>query len=259
MREKLYDMSKYYDIAFSWDMSKEIEFYIQCFKKYVPFKVQNLLEPACGSGRYLIEFPRYGYQITGYDINHNMIRYTQEKISRADVNDQSAVVYGDMRSFNGQKKYDSAFNPINSFCYLLSDNEIKGHFDSIANSVKSGGIYILEFSYALGDLEDLDPIQWQMEREGVSVETIWRVKKEDPRKKIGYEECEMKIDDNRKHFEFREEQIQRLWFYKDFEGLVEENGRLELIAIYNQKHHIVSSTKSINGDMWNLYHILRIK
>lgn len=43
-KEILYDLLKYYDIAFF----VEIDIYEKVFKKTIPFEVINILEPACG-------------------------------------------------------------------------------------------------------------------------------------------------------------------------------------------------------------------
>jgi hypothetical protein len=47
MKEKLYNLPKYYDIAFSWDISRETAIFRELFKRHTPFKVKNILEPAC--------------------------------------------------------------------------------------------------------------------------------------------------------------------------------------------------------------------
>jgi 2-polyprenyl-3-methyl-5-hydroxy-6-metoxy-1,4-benzoquinol methylase len=53
-------------------------FFGKLFKKYVPFQVKNILEPACGTGRFLISLAKYGYRVTGYDINPKMIAYAKK-------------------------------------------------------------------------------------------------------------------------------------------------------------------------------------
>ena len=69
MKGKLYNRPKYYDIAFSCNTVSEIKLFRKIFKRNVPFQVRSILEPACGSGRFLARLPEYGYHITGYDNN----------------------------------------------------------------------------------------------------------------------------------------------------------------------------------------------
>lgn len=67
MSAKLYDHPQVYDIAFSWDNSEEISFFKTVFENEVPFPVKHVLEPACGSGRFLVTLPALGYRVTGYE------------------------------------------------------------------------------------------------------------------------------------------------------------------------------------------------
>lgn len=43
---------EYYDVAFTWDLTKEIEFSGRVFTRHVPFPVKRILEPASGTGRF---------------------------------------------------------------------------------------------------------------------------------------------------------------------------------------------------------------
>ena len=54
---KLYDLPHIYDIAFSWDLSEEIDFFKLVFETHVDFPVAHILEPACGTGRFLRTLP----------------------------------------------------------------------------------------------------------------------------------------------------------------------------------------------------------
>ena len=69
MPSKLYALPEVYDIAFSWDLSEEIGFFKQVFEEHVPFPIQHILEPACGTGRFLRILPAHGFQVTGYDVS----------------------------------------------------------------------------------------------------------------------------------------------------------------------------------------------
>src|SRR5665648_964641 len=128
MKEKLYNLPKYYDIAFSWDISQEIKLFRELFKRYIPFEIKSILEPACGTGRLLVSLSKYGYHVTGYDNNPQMIAYTKKKIVKAGLQNMTKVIIGEMQSVRFKTRFDMAINSINSLGYLLSDNEILDHF-----------------------------------------------------------------------------------------------------------------------------------
>jgi len=171
--KNVYDLPKYYDIAFSWDLSKEIVFFQSLFKKYVPFEVRNILEAACGSGRFLVSLPKYGYHVTGFDINSNMVSYTRQRIAAANLDNSATALEGDMRTASFESKFDVGLNSINSIGYLLADDDIVSHFRCMGDSLRQGGIYIVQLGCARAEVRGEESETWTFERDGVSVATTW--------------------------------------------------------------------------------------
>ena len=194
--DKLYNLPKYYDIAFSWDTSFEIELFCKLFKKYVPFEVKKILEPACGTGRFLLDFPKYGYKITGYDNSPKMISYANKCILDEGLKGMASAVIGDMRSIEFNTKFDVAINSINSLGYILSDEDIIEHFRITGESLKNKGIYIVHLSCACDKLDPNEDEGWTLERDGIKIKTMWNIEKEDKQQKISHQICRMEIDDN---------------------------------------------------------------
>lgn len=253
----LYNLPKYYDIAFSRDVSSEIEFYINCFKKYCSFDVKTILEPACGSGIFLVNFPKYGYHITGYDISPKMVEYAKENIKKAGCSDKAKVLIGDMVTMKFNTKFDAAITPLGSLGYLRSDREILSHLRAMSESLRKGGLYIVEISCACEDIknEKVPDETWFAEKDGVKIETTWRPYRYDKENKIRYIDFRMKGQDNGNSFEFQEEHRLRLWFYEDFKKLTQKAGfRIE--AIYNQKYQLIPKNGHITGELGALYYVL---
>jgi len=260
MKKKLYDLPKYYDIAFSWDNSKEINLFQMIFEKYVPYEAKNILEPASGSGRFLMTFPKYEYHITGYDNNRRMVAYARKRISDAGFQDFAKVISGDMKSIKFKEKFDAAFNSINSIGYLLSDNEIISHFRNTGESIKKGGIYIIHLACAADKFEiyETENEGWVLEKDGIRVKTIWDIEKEDKQKKISYQVCKMTITENSKTFVMEDHHKLRLWFFEDLKNLIRESGKFRLKAIYNEKDIQIPLDTHISGELGNLYYVLKV-
>ncbi len=258
MKEQLYNLPKYYDIAFSRDVSPEIELFRKLFKRYVPFEIKNILEPACGTGRFMVSLPKYGYHMTGYDNNSQMIAYTKERIAKLGLQDMAQVVRGDMQSVRFKTKFDVAINLINSLGYLLSDNEILNHFYNTGDSLKSGGIYIIHLSCAWDRLNPHEEKEWIIEREGIRIKTIWGVEKEDKQEKLSYQVCKMEINNQGNHIILEERHILRLWFFEDLKNLISKSGKFKLEAIYDEGHNKIPLDTHINGELGNLYYILKV-
>ena len=74
----LYNLPKYYDLSYSWNMRDEFTFLKQVFHNYTGSMRPRLLEPACGTGRLLLPLARSGFDCTGFDCNPNMLGYLKK-------------------------------------------------------------------------------------------------------------------------------------------------------------------------------------
>jgi SAM-dependent methyltransferase len=257
MREELYEHPEYYDIAFSWDIDPEIEFFGRVFREHVPFGVHRILEPCCGAGRFLLALPRHGYSVTGYDVDPGMVEYATRRIAERGDPAQASAEVGDMRSARYDRAFDAALNSINSLGYLHSDDAIVRHLANTGESLKPGGVYIVHLSCAWEGEPHHDHNGWEMERDGIRVKTTWTIEREDRAKKLSHQLCSMEIDDHGRRIALVDRHVLRLWFYDDLKDLVERSGALALEAVYSEDFKRLPLATRINGEMGNLYYVLR--
>lgn len=254
---QLYDLAKYYDIAFDRDLTPETDFYVRCFNEYSPFKVKTMIEAGCGSGLYLVSFAKRGYFVTGYDISPNMVSCAKERLQKADLTDKAEAVVGDMRTMKFRKKYDAAVTPFTSLSYLRSDEDILNHFACMASSLRKGAVYVTEFGYAYDSIEkERTPgegwlEEWDMERDGIKIKTLWSPDAYDKEKKIRHITVKMEVDDNGTKHSFVEEHNLRLWYYDDLQRLSRLAG-FRLKAVYTDKFQQLPN-KPVKGEDQPLY------
>jgi SAM-dependent methyltransferase len=256
MTEELYEHPEYYDIAFSWDLDREIEFFGRVFREHVPFDVRRILEPCCGTGRFLLALPRHGYSVTGYDINPGAVEYARRRVEERGDPSKARAEVGDMRSACFERGYDAALNSINSLGYLRSDEEIVRHFSNTGRSLKPGGVYVVHIACAWEGRPGLDHNSWVMERDGVRVRTTWSIEREDRARKLSHQLCTMEIDDRGERQLLVDRHVLRLWFYEDLRGLVARSGSLRLIGVYSEDFKPLPLEENKTGEMGNLYYIL---
>lgn len=144
--DNLYNYPKYYDLVFGSDWAAEFHFFRACFEKHAKRNVQRLLEPACGTGRLLIRMAEAGFEVAGLDLNPLAVEFCNQRFERKDR--ESVAIVGDManfslRDFGSNRKFDAAFNPINSFRHLPSEADAKKHLQCMADTLAKGGIYLL--------------------------------------------------------------------------------------------------------------------
>ena len=255
----LYSNPKYYDVAFGWDPVEEIKIFKMIFEKHVPFPVKKILEPACGTGRFLVSLPPAGYDVVGYDRSGDMVAFARKRISEEGLYQKAIALIGEMQGARFADRFDAAINPINSFAYLLSDGDILAHLLSMSVSLKRDSVYIIQITCMFDNLENSKPSQWKMKKFGIEIETTWRIVDQIVSSKTCYHHSLLKIDDKGKELILEEHHKMRLWTYEDFKRLVKATGKFVLEAIYDEKGNTVSLDSHINGEMGNLYFVLKNK
>lgn len=255
----LYVYPQYYDIAFTWDLSKEIAFFGRVFEEHVPFPVRRVLEPCCGTGRFLIELPKHGYAVTGYDKCPQMLEYARRRIADTGNPVLARAIEGDMRTARFEREFDAGLNSINSLGYLLRDEEIVAHLRNTGSSLRPGGVYIVHLACAWDGEPSLDHNKWEMERGAIRVRTRWTIEREDRGAKLSHQLWTMQIDDDGERVELTGREALRLWTYEDLRALVETSDVLTLAALYSEAFEPLPLETHISGEMGNLYYVLQAR
>ncbi len=137
----IYDFPKYYDLLFGSDWKAEYRFLLACFDKHAQCKVRRVFEPACGTGRLLIKLAQAGYDVAGNDLNPKAVKFCNDRLKRFGF--PETVVVGDMSDFKVKKKFDAAFNMINTFRHLPTEETAVAHLQCMVRALNRGGIYAL--------------------------------------------------------------------------------------------------------------------
>ena len=101
-----------YEILHEKAPDDELNFYLSYAQKG-----QKILEPLCGSGRFLVPFLNMGFDISGIDLSAEMLRKLKEKAPDANV------VNADITEYSTNEKYDYIFISSGSVS-LFTDMEL---------------------------------------------------------------------------------------------------------------------------------------
>src|SRR5437867_3891933 len=137
----IYDFPQYYELLFGSDWRAEFHFLRACFEKHATRKVRSLFEPACGTGRLLLKFAKAGFKVAGNDLNVKAVAYCHRRLLKHGF--QPTVSVGDMADFRLPKPVDAAFNTINTFRHLPTEDSAEAHLKCLAAALAPGGIYAL--------------------------------------------------------------------------------------------------------------------
>jgi len=133
--------SPYYDLLYKERGQEEADMFIQNLVNHLsPKKHAVMLDLACGKGRYSIALNRMGYNVTGTDLS-------QRKITAAKEHENNELLFTvhDMRTPLNSNNYDYVFNLFTSFGYFDDEEENKVVLTHVYNSLKKGGVFILDY------------------------------------------------------------------------------------------------------------------
>lgn len=165
----LYDYPRYYDLVFGSDWKAEHDFLRQVFDKFAGGRVRRVFEPACGTGRLLFRLAQSGYDVSGLDLNPRAVDYCNRRLARHGFD--SAAVVGDMAAFRLPRKVDAAFNTINSFRHLLSEEAARSHLACVAGALRKGGLYVLGLHLTPTAGTPLEQESWSARRGHLAITT----------------------------------------------------------------------------------------
>lgn len=126
----------FYDIDKPFAPKEELDFYMS----YMNLGML-ILEPMCGSGRFMIEFIKGGFTIDGFDLSADMIDRCEAKIKHLHHNGR--VYHCNFSHFKPNKRYDCIYIAACSFSLIIEDNEILSQLVQLKNLLKPDGKILL--------------------------------------------------------------------------------------------------------------------
>ncbi len=225
----IYDYPEYYEAAFSFrDIQAEAMFIDQCIKKYSDIPVKSVFEVACGSAPHAKELVSKGYEYVGLDINRNMLDHAMYQ--NKNLNPAPKLIEADMSNFRLEQKIDFAYVMLGSL-YLDSQKGMSAHFDSLSRSLKTGGLYFLDWCIQFADPMAPDARNTVFnEANGINVESKFNIRLIDPAEQMYEEIWTVKINDNGRHKKFEMIERNRAIFPQEFLLFIENRTDFEFVG-----------------------------
>lgn len=164
-----YDTPRYYDILFREDTAIEASFLEAMHALHVRSRGRRVLEPACGSGRLLVEMARRAYQVAGFDRSESMLAFARESLDRAGLGTGAVLRVAALEDFRLPGRFDLAFCLVSTFKYLLDESAARAHLEAVARALKSGGVYVLGLHLTQYDWERNQRERWSGQHRGTRV------------------------------------------------------------------------------------------
>lgn len=235
MKSQIYDQAKYYEIAFSFvDQKKQADLFEQFIKKYGKIKVETVLDLACGTALQLREMAKRGYKSIGLDDSSSMLDYLKKESLREKV--KIETVEAEMNKFKLKQKVDFVYIMMGSIVYSKNNNLLLSNLNSVADSLNSGGLYLIENL----DINWVNPKfwksqTWKMKQGKIKVKTTFQLTPKDLLSQIVTQTIKLEVDDNGKKMEFVDKDEVKIISPEEFKLLVEKNGKFEFIGFFERE------------------------
>lgn len=256
LQANLYDHPKYYDLLFGSDCRAELRFLQGCFRKFGRANSRRLFEPACGTGRLLIHLARKGFDVGGLDLNPHAVDFCNDRLERGGY--KRSVFVGDMSDFRVAKRFDAAFNTINSFRHLATERQAEGHLRSVAAALRPQGLYILGLHLTPRTGPYTEEESWTARRGHLSINSYMWTKQRDLKRRNEKLGLRFDIYTPTDAFRLEDEMNYRTYSAEQFASLLERTDVFEIAALYDF-HYRLNRPITMDARTEDVVYVLRRK
>lgn len=226
----IYNTPLYYEIAFGFvDVKKQMDLFEKFIRMHSKVKVKRVLDIACGPSLQLRELAKRGYEAIGLDLNTQMLNYLEQKAKEDGI--KIEIVKADMMKFKLKRKVDFVFIMMGSFRFADNDALLR-HLDCVSNSLKKGGLYLIECMEL--DWLNFKQITWDMQREDIKVRTTYKLTPKDSLTQTTEISITLEVKENGKIKSFSEREIIKHVYPEEFLTLIRLNNKFEFLGWFER-------------------------
>ncbi len=254
----VYRYPRYYAIGYQWNTAAECDFLEACVSSFLgspdpvsrPRRLKaariqgkptartvcRILDIGCGAGRHLLELARRGHQVTGFDLRPEMVAFVQGEASTLKL--AVAVSVGDLRDVTVEGTFDVAVCLMDTFRFLLTNDEIVGHLRQVAQRLVLGGLYVTDFWIPMQWPQiGSEVYQWEQTEGKTTVRVFYLQHPDsiDPVSQTFEDELVFEVEEDGATRAIRGERTKtRLILPQEFRALVDASGVFELVGTFGE-------------------------
>lgn len=115
---------------------------LKCYLNYAKEAHGDILEPMCGTGRFLVPLLKHGYSVTGFDYSPYMLDICRKKCRDSGLTTRLSEATFETFSLPGM--YNLIFIPSGSFGLLTTQEQVNRALTFIEGRLAPGGKFVFE-------------------------------------------------------------------------------------------------------------------
>ncbi len=136
--------SKEYLTVYRHRDNKDAETFANTFLgKYPVAEGAEVLDAACGPGRFSFVFANKGYSVSGFDLSATLLEVAKNNAGSLNLNVN--FKRSDIREVNYSQKFSLILNMFTSFGYFEEDSENFAFIKNSTDFIKQNGIFVLDY------------------------------------------------------------------------------------------------------------------
>lgn len=112
------------------------------YRGYVAECKHLILEPMCGTGRFLLPLVEEGFTVSGFDASHHMLSALHEKAKHKNITPH--IWHGFLENLDSIQKYGLIFIPSGSFGLITDRVQAKHCLQKIYDALENNGVFVFE-------------------------------------------------------------------------------------------------------------------
>ena len=148
--------SQYYDLLYKdKDYNAEVEYIAKLIDLHSP-QSKTILDLGSGTGIHDFLLAKKGFKVTGVDISGNMIAEANSKLISDYSSQKDSLNFnvGDIRTWESEEKFDVVVSLFHVMSYQVSNEDVKKALSTVKKHLKPNGLFIFDFWYGSGVLND---------------------------------------------------------------------------------------------------------
>lgn len=142
---------------------------LECYLHYAKEAEGPILEPMCGTGRFLIPLAEQGYAVSGFDYSPYMLEVCRRKCEERGLT--ISLQEATFETFSLNERYHLIFIPTGSFGHLITSEQINLALTFVADRLKPGGKFVVEIETvkAIREPQDVWRGRWVAKQDGSKI------------------------------------------------------------------------------------------